>query len=100
MRDINLELLVCNVILNKVMKRDFNYDFRVKLNPSLFIKNRISNNSRNTFEIIHIKTSHHYNDESKKELKERLKENLNYTLCVVEGVDYQKVEFLHLKFNL
>jgi hypothetical protein len=100
MRDINLELLVCNVILNKVMKRDFNYDFILKLKPSLFIKNRISNNSRNTFEIIYIKTSYHFNDESKKELKERLKENLNYILCVIEGIDYHKVEFLHLKFNL
>lgn len=87
---------VCNRLLNRVMKNDYDYDFLFRIDPINYIDNRNKFLPRkfHSIEQVSIKFRNKSNKLQIDKTKEELIKTINQLLKLIEGRDYRKILLL------
>jgi hypothetical protein len=101
MKDLEVNIRVCNKLLNRVMKNDYGYDdclFRI--DPIYYMNNRNRGyipRKFHTSEEVVIKCKNNPDKIDKFKMKKELTKTINFLLNFIEGRDFRKVLLIYFK---
>ena len=98
MQDFELNIRVCNRLLNKIMKRDFGYDCVFRINSLFYMNNRFLIPETHHFsELVYLKSYKSLTLIEREQIRKSLNENINLLLRYIEGRDYRPILDIKLK---
>lgn len=98
MREYELNIRVCNRLLNKIMKRDYGYDYFFRINPITYMNNRVLIPEKvHLSELVYIKLKSSISSNEREKIREEIKENINLLLKLIEGNEYRPILDVKLK---
>lgn len=98
MNDFSLNVRVGNRMLNKIMKRDYGYDYFFRINPIIYMTNRVLIPKKiHLSEMVYIKLNGSINFEERETIRKELNTNINLLLTLIEGLEYRPVLDIKLK---
>jgi hypothetical protein len=98
MNDYSLNVRVGNRMLNKIMKRDYGYDYSFRINPINYIDNRVLIPKKvHLSEMIYIKLKGSITFDEREKIRKDLNKNINLLFTIIEGRDYRPVLDIKLK---
>lgn len=97
MRENELNIRVCNRLLNKIMKRDYGYNLFFRINHINYIENRtLIPKKFHTLEQVFINPQYPLNQIVIERIKNDLMKNINLLCKVIEGVNYRQILLIEL----
>jgi hypothetical protein len=98
MNDFSLNVRVGNRMLNKIMKRDYGYDYFFRINPIVYMTNRVLIPKKiHLSEMVYIKLNGSISFEERETIRKELNTNINLLLTLIEGLEYRPVLDIKLK---
>lgn len=98
MNDYSLNVRVGNRMLNKIMKRDYGYDYFFRINPIVYMTNRVLIPKKiHLSEMVYIKLNGSISFEERETIRKELNTNINLLLTLIEGLEYRPVLDIKLK---
>lgn len=98
MNDFSLNVRVGNRILNKIMKRDYGYDYFFRINPIIYMTNRVLIPKKiHLSEMVYVKLKGSITFEERERIRKELNKNINLLLTLIEGIEYRPVLDIKLK---
>jgi hypothetical protein len=98
MNDFSLNVRVGNRMLNKIMKKDYGYDYFFRINPIIYMTNRVLIPKKiHLSEMVYIKLNGSINFEERETIRKELNTNINLLLTLIEGLEYRPVLDIKLK---
>lgn len=98
MPDFELNIRVCNRLLNKIMRRECGYDCVFRINSLYYMSNRFLIPEKNHFsELVYIKSHKSFSLIEREQIRKYLNENINLLLRYIEGRDYRPILDIKLK---
>lgn len=99
MNDFSLNVRVGNRMLNKIMKRDYGYDYFFRINPIIYMTNRVLiPKNIHLSEMVYIKLCGSISFEERERIRKDLNKNINLLFTLIEGSEYRPVLDIKLKF--
>jgi hypothetical protein len=99
-RDLEVNVRVCNKLLNKVMKTDYGYDCLFRLDPINYMDNRNRGYIPRKFHIseeVIIRFRNNSDKIDKDKIKKELIKTINYLLKFIEGRDFRQILLIYIK---
>jgi hypothetical protein len=85
-------------MLNKIMKRDYGYDYFFRINPIVYMTNRVLIPKKiHLSEMVYIKLNGSISFEERETIRKELNTNINLLLTLIEGLEYRPVLDIKLK---
>ena len=98
MNDFSLNVRVSNRMLNKIMKNDYGYDYFFRINPIVYMTNRVLIPKQiHLSEMVYIKLNRSITFEERETIRKELNTNINLLLTLIEGFEYRPVLDIKLK---
>lgn len=98
MNDFSLNVRVGNRMLNKIMKRDYGYDCLFRINPIIYMTNRVLIPKKiHLSEMVYVKLKGSITFEEREKIRKELNKNINLLLTLIEGIEYRPVLDIKLK---
>ena len=98
MNDYSLNVRVGNRLLNKIMKRDYGYDYFFRINPIIYMTNRVLIPKKNHLsELVYIKLNGSISFEEREIIRNDLNKNINQLFTIIEGREYRPILDIKLK---
>ncbi len=98
MNDFSLNVRVGNRMLNKIMKRDYGYDYFFRINPIIYMTNRVLIPKKiHLSEMVYVKLKGSITFEEREKIRKELNKNINLLLTLIEGIEYRPVLDIKLK---
>ena len=99
MNDYSLNVRVGNKMLNKIMKRDYGYDYFFRINPIIYMTNRVLIPKKiHLLEMVYVKLNGSISFEEREIIRKDLNKNINLLFTLIEGRDYRPILDIKLKF--
>lgn len=98
MREYELNVRVCNRLLNKIMKRDYGYDYSFRINPITYMNNRVLIPTKvHLSEMVYIKLKESITFDEREKIRKDLNKNINLLFTIIEGREYRPILDIKLK---
>ena len=98
MREYELNVRVCNRLLNKIMKREIGYDYFFRINPITYMNNRILIPKKvHLSEMVYIKLKGSITFDEREKIRKDLNKNINLLFTIIEGREYRPILDIKLK---
>jgi hypothetical protein len=100
MSDFELNIKVCNRLLNKIMKRDYGYDYSFRINPIIYIDNRsLIPKKVHLSEMVYVKLKSSITFDEREKIRKDLNKNINLLFTIIEGREYRPILDIKLKLK-
>lgn len=98
MNDFSLNVRVGNRMLNKIMKREYGYNYFFRINPINYIDNRVLIPKKvHLSGMVYIKLKGSITFDEREKIRKDLNKNINLLLTLIEGREYRPVLDIKLK---
>ena len=98
MSDFELNVRVCNRLLNKLMNRDYGYDIFFRIHPLTYLDNRVSiPKTYHCSELVYLKTKKVLTLIEREKIRKELNKNINLLFKLIESVGYRPILDIKLK---
>ena len=98
MNDFSLNVRVVNRILNKIMKRDYGYNYFFRINPIIYTTNRVLIPKKiHLSEMVYVKLNGSISFEEREKIRRELKMIINLLFTLIEGLEYRPILDIKLK---
>jgi len=98
MNDFSLNVRVGNRMLNKIMKRDYGYDYFFRINPIVYMTNRVLIPEKvHLSEMVCVRLKRSITFDEREKIRKELNENINLLFTLIEGKDYRPILDIKLK---
>jgi hypothetical protein len=98
MNDFSLNVRAGNRMLNKIMKRDYGYNYYFRINPIVYITNRVLIPKKiHLSEMVYVKLKGSISFEEREKIRRELNMIINLLFTLIEGLEYRPILDIKLK---
>lgn len=98
MNDFSLNVRAVNRMLNRIMKKDYGYNYFFRINPIIYITNRVLIPKKiHLSEMVYVKLNGSISFGEREKIRRELKMIINLLFTLIEGLDYRPILDIKLK---
>ena len=98
MNDFSLNVRVGNRMLNKIMKRDYGYDYFFRINPIVYMTNRVLIPEKvHLSEMVCVRLKRSITFDEREKIRRELNMIINLLFTLIEGLEYRPILDIKLK---